>query len=713
MGRRGKIEVYSRDTLPTTWASEDERPRISTREQLAEFEAVQGIEAKETDAAQEGLRRAIEEPDSLYVPHPGAQIKALRSVIRGIFYLSGGNQYGKTFMLALKAWLVASQRHHLYCCPPSCKSFLKGSCGVHCCPQPSNGGADYRKKGCVAGEERPCPIHPALRYQRMNGNPLEVIIGCETQGLVWDNFYRESLVKFLPRTGLLKPKPTWTEDKKSNRIVDKAGAWAFTFISYQDVSYWAARKAVFVGLDELPQNRGIFVEAQARANTRGGQVMLSATAAQVAEGKALWIADIVRRRHDPTTRIQYVEGPSHENPFTDVERLIDASRAWTDQERDIRLLGKLNFLADSSVFNQEIIDIQSQFLREPEKRWVIGTPIESPAVAAYFSGPTVFPQGCELKQHERDDIEAERHQVGGGGVGCADCPPSRHCAAYRFPPASSAETTAARPRLTVLKPAMLGERHQVMQWAEHDPLDRYVLGADVALGGAEGDYSVASVGSFVGREMALQYRARCEPNVFAAVIAAIWHEYHCFLVIERNGPGKEVITRLGMDYHIPSSAFFYRKDKTDVMPSGSVVSQAGYVTTQGSKALGSSLEDPFGRARSPLEALRHALRFRRIMIRSAISIGEYQTYCRLVGGKIGAMPGCHDDCVTADMLMAFGLEYKAAEFTMQIGRMDRRETAAARVVKPLDVDIEPLPWEKTDVDTPWHSNRDFADRTAW
>lgn len=701
---RKKVFVSTPKLGGSDWATDDVALKERARAGVEDARAA-SREASEGEVAQEILARQADDPMSLFVPHPGAQSVALRSNIRGVLYLSGGNQYGKTFCLAWKSYLVASQRHQEFCCPVDCPQFGVGSCGVHCCPQPSMGGADYRAKGCAAGEPRACPIHIPLRYPGQQ----EIIIGCKTLPLLWSNFYWETLTKFLPKTGLLHRKPTWEEDRKGNQIIDKNGKWKYVFIPYAELSHWVGRKATFVGLDELPENRGIFTEAQARANTRGGQVMLAATAIEVAEGKALWIADQIRRRHDPTTRVQYVEGPTHENPYTDVERLIDASRAWTDQERDIRLLGKLNFLQDSSVFNTEIIEIQSRFVRDPKRAWVVGNAVDGQAVAAYFQGPTVYPPDCELKDYERRDLALRRGGSGNGGVSCYDCPPELHCKAFRVPPRVSFDR-GALPTMTLVKPADAAvERHPLMVWTDPDPLDRYVLGADCALGGSTGDYNVASVFSYTTGEQVLQYRERSSPHIFAAVLAGIYYGgYKPFMVVERNGYGAEVLTRLMMDYLVPSSAIFHRQDTSVRMPSGYNAAMAGYVTTAGSKSLGSSLELPFGRQRSPLESLRTALRTRRMIIRSPYSLSEYQTYCRIGDGKLGALSGCHDDCVTADMLGAFALERKNIEFSMPVANSSQKVHGMVKI-DPATVDSEPLPWQEEFVDLPWQNQRsEFA-----
>lgn len=81
------------------------------------------------------------------------------------------------------------------------------------------------------------------------------------------------------------------------------------------------------------------------------------------------------------------------------------------------------------------------------------------------------------------------------------------------------------------------------------PKREYIIAADVAEGGSNGDYSCAQV---IDAESALQcaeFHGRCTPRDFAAKLQQLAEEYnHAIVVVERNGPGGTVLDRLKDTY---------------------------------------------------------------------------------------------------------------------------------------------------------------------
>lgn len=155
------------------------------------------------------------------------------------------------------------------------------------------------------------------------------------------------------------------------------------------------------------------------------------------------------------------------------------------------------------------------------------------------------------------------------------------------------------------------------------PLERkkYIVAADTAGGGAEGDYAVVQVIDRSSGVQCAELQQRLNPLELAHVVAVLAREYNdATVAIERNNHGAAVLA------YLENAARYTR-----VYAQGE---QPGWLTTPTSKPkmialLGSLLVE------SP------------DLFCSSRLLNECRTYINLPNGGTGAASGTHDDCVMA------------------------------------------------------------------
>ncbi len=174
------------------------------------------------------------------------------------------------------------------------------------------------------------------------------------------------------------------------------------------------------------------------------------------------------------------------------------------------------------------------------------------------------------------------------------------------------------------------QRGELLVYLEHDPKERYYIGADVGLGVRNGDWSVAQVLDSKKRQAAT-WRARVDPDYFATVLYHLGHYYNTArLIVERNNHGILTCTRLGKDMAYPD--FFTEQVVDDLTKE--VTTKLGFYTSVKTKPL-------------VIDQLRASLRDNDIELYDRTTIAEMQTYVVNESGQMGADGGCHDDTVTA------------------------------------------------------------------
>jgi len=161
-----------------------------------------------------------------------------------------------------------------------------------------------------------------------------------------------------------------------------------------------------------------------------------------------------------------------------------------------------------------------------------------------------------------------------------------------------------------------------------DPGENYVIGADVAMGVRNGDYSVAQVLDSKKRQVAT-FRSRVHPDYFAEILQKMGELFNmAFVIVENNSHGILTCTRLGKDMAYPH---FYTEVQIDKLTEKETV-KLGFTTTSKTKPL-------------IIDELRASVREGDIKLNDKTTIREMLTYVVTPTGSMEAEAGCYDDCV--------------------------------------------------------------------
>jgi len=181
----------------------------------------------------------------------------------------------------------------------------------------------------------------------------------------------------------------------------------------------------------------------------------------------------------------------------------------------------------------------------------------------------------------------------------------------------------------MLKPVDVRDNGRLMIWFPPQPGKEYVIGADPAGGGTEGDYSCAMV---IERKTALQcaeLHGHFSLREFGRRLVQLGQQYNeALLAVERNNHGYGVLA------HLQEYPNLYRENKTE-----------GWLTTAVSKP-------------AMIENLAAILATQPGIFQSERLLNEFRTFVRRADGSSAATAGTHDDCV---MAMAIALAVRQAE----------------------------------------------------
>ena len=104
-------------------------------------------------------------------------------------------------------------------------------------------------------------------------------------------------------------------------------------------------------------------------------------------------------------------------------------------------------------------------------------------------------------------------------------------------------------------------RGELTTYRTHDPGERYVIGADVAMGIRGGDWSVAQVLDSKKRQVAT-WRGQVHPDYFAEILLRLGEYYNtAHIIVENNGHGLLTCTWLMKDYEYPNGYTEVQHDK--------------------------------------------------------------------------------------------------------------------------------------------------------
>jgi len=171
-------------------------------------------------------------------------------------------------------------------------------------------------------------------------------------------------------------------------------------------------------------------------------------------------------------------------------------------------------------------------------------------------------------------------------------------------------------------------RGELTTYRRHQEGETYVIGADVAMGVRNGDYSVAQVLDSKKRQVAT-WRGHVHPDHFATVLYHLGEYYNtAFICVENNSHGILTCTRLGKDMHYPN---FYTDVQIDKLTDRESI-KLGFTTTQKTKPL-------------IIDELRAVVRESDIEINDKVTLREMLSYIVTESGAMQADAGCYDDTV--------------------------------------------------------------------
>jgi len=173
-------------------------------------------------------------------------------------------------------------------------------------------------------------------------------------------------------------------------------------------------------------------------------------------------------------------------------------------------------------------------------------------------------------------------------------------------------------------------RGRLSIWKRPDPNRRYVIGADVAEGLRDGDYSTAGVLDTVTGEEIAAYHAHAGVTEYAEDLVRLSRLYNsAWLAIEANNHGHAVCAWV---YNHCRYRRVFREWRRDEGALNAPSARLGLLTTAQSKP-------------AMLAGLEYALRKGLLTTYDAAAVEEMATYQCLPGGEYGAAPGHHDDRV--------------------------------------------------------------------
>ena len=171
-------------------------------------------------------------------------------------------------------------------------------------------------------------------------------------------------------------------------------------------------------------------------------------------------------------------------------------------------------------------------------------------------------------------------------------------------------------------------RGELQTYRKHDGGERYIIGADVAMGVRGGDWSVAQVLDSKKRQVAT-WRGQVHPDYFAEILRELGNYYNeAFIIVENNSHGILTATRLGKDFAYPN---FFTEVQIDKL-TDKETNKLGFTTTSKTKPL-------------IIDELRAAMREGELELNDKTTIREMLTYIVNQTGAMEAEQGCFDDCV--------------------------------------------------------------------
>ena len=203
-------------------------------------------------------------------------------------------------------------------------------------------------------------------------------------------------------------------------------------------------------------------------------------------------------------------------------------------------------------------------------------------------------------------------------------------------------------------------------WQKPDPNKFYCLGADVAEGLANGDYSCAMVGDSESFDLVAKWHGHIDPDLFGMELIKLAKYYNdAYLGVENNNHGLTTLTTIKKNEYW--NLFF---SKSYDRFSDTITQKLGWSTNIKTKPL-------------MIDKLGEFIREMYIGIYDDQAISECLTYIIEDNGKTNAQSGCHDDMVIAMAItLQLMLEGKGEMYTPEVP-IDQRSRVVKDIVDPL------------------------------
>lgn len=210
------------------------------------------------------------------------------------------------------------------------------------------------------------------------------------------------------------------------------------------------------------------------------------------------------------------------------------------------------------------------------------------------------------------------------------------------------------------------ENGYISIWKEPEPDTFYCLGADVAEGLVEGDYSVGMVGDPNTFDVVAMWYGHIDPDLFGVELIKLAKYYNdAYLGVENNNHGLTTLSTIKKNEYWN---LFFSKSYDRI--SDTMTQKLGWTTSVRTK--------PF-----MIDKLSEFVREMYLGIYSDLVISEMFTYVIEDNGKTNAQPGCHDDTVMATaILLQLMLEGKGEYYVPEIPIEDRGKIHK-EIVDPL------------------------------
>ncbi len=207
------------------------------------------------------------------------------------------------------------------------------------------------------------------------------------------------------------------------------------------------------------------------------------------------------------------------------------------------------------------------------------------------------------------------------------------------------------------------EKGYISIWKEPEPEIFYAIGADVAEGLIQGDYSCACVGNSESFDVDAMWHGHIDPDLFGLELIKLAKYYNnAYLGVENNNHGLTTLSTIKREEYWN---LFFSKSYDRI--SDTMTQKLGWTTSLRTKPL-------------MIDKLSEFIREMYLGIYSDLIISEAFTYVIEDNGKTNAQVGCNDDTIMALAIMLQLLLEGKGEFYAPEVPIDKRDTIHREII---------------------------------